>query len=477
LTSVNGQAYTWDNNGNLTNDGSKTYLYNQANQLTGITATGLTWSASYNGDDARLRQLVNGVPTTYTLDLAAPLVTALAERTGATTKQYLYGQGDSPMAVYSGTTWTYLSGRDGLNSVRQETDASGNVLTARSFDPYGVPLDGNGGSPFGYTGEQTDATGLVFLRARYMQPALGMFLSHDPWEGNVQRPESLNGWNYVEGNPVNHIDPSGLQGPSAIAINCQGAQLPLCLSLIAEAGPAITVIGPIIGPTVLVIAVVGIITYSLYGVPRDVVADRIPVPIPAPAPPRQLPRVPSPEEWACNGGCARSEPIPGPQPLPAPTPTPQPKPDPRWLDPGPIAPPTCTPTPKSTIWRAISSDPNRSAFNWNPDRLDWDGLSGTRGGAVPYHIDPVAWFTASFRRNPNPGSDRIVATTEQDLTGAGYSVVNTPRLDVDPWHVSIGGTVPGIIEREGRPSWPGNKPERKAIANLLASLFTMQVWP
>jgi RHS repeat-associated protein len=170
--------------------------------LTGITATGLTWSASYNGDDARLRQLVNGVPTTYTLDLAAPLVTALAERTGATTKQYLYGQGDSPMAVYSGTTWTYLSGRDGLNSVRQETDASGNVLTARSFDPYGVPLDGNGGSPFGYTGEQTDVTGLLFLRARYMQPGLGMFLSRDPLL--IESP-----YRYASGNPINRSDPSG----------------------------------------------------------------------------------------------------------------------------------------------------------------------------------------------------------------------------------------------------------------------------
>ena len=103
LTSVNGQAYTWDNNGNLPNDGSKTYLYNQANQLITITATGLTWSAAYNGDGARLRQVANGVPTTYTLDLAAPLVTALTERTGATTKQYLYGLGDSPLAVYTGT--------------------------------------------------------------------------------------------------------------------------------------------------------------------------------------------------------------------------------------------------------------------------------------------------------------------------------------------------------------------------------------
>ena len=30
--------------------------------------------------------------------------------------------------------------RDGLNSVRQETDASGNVLAVRSFDPYGYML-------------------------------------------------------------------------------------------------------------------------------------------------------------------------------------------------------------------------------------------------------------------------------------------------------------------------------------------------
>ena len=39
------------------------------------------------------------------------------------------------------------------NSVRQETDAAGQVLAARSFDPYGVPLSGDGGEPFGYTGE------------------------------------------------------------------------------------------------------------------------------------------------------------------------------------------------------------------------------------------------------------------------------------------------------------------------------------
>ena len=43
---------------------------------------------------------------------------------------------------------------------------------------------------FGFTGEQTDPSGLVYLRARYMNPQLGMFLSKDPVAGVMER---LNG--------------------------------------------------------------------------------------------------------------------------------------------------------------------------------------------------------------------------------------------------------------------------------------------
>ena len=185
------------------------YTYTQANQLSAITASSLAWSAAYNGDGARLTQVANGTPTTYTVDLAAPLVTVLAQQDAESETQYLYGLGDSPLASYTGT-WTHLSGRDGLNSVRQETDASGNVITARGFDPYGVPLDGNGGSPFGYTGEQTDSTGLVFLRARYMQPTLGIFLSRDQWDGDQRLPFTLHVYVYALADPVNRLDPSGL---------------------------------------------------------------------------------------------------------------------------------------------------------------------------------------------------------------------------------------------------------------------------
>ncbi len=96
--------------------------------------------------------------------------------------------------------------------MRQETDAAGNVTSARSFDPYGMPLSGNAGQPFGYTGEVYDAyIKLLFLRARYMQPGLRMFLSRDPWGGDVLRPGTFNGWLYALASPLRFVDPSGLQ--------------------------------------------------------------------------------------------------------------------------------------------------------------------------------------------------------------------------------------------------------------------------
>ena len=156
-----------------------------------------------------MRQIIAGVLTTYTQDLAAPLPVVLQSKTGANVTQYVYALGTRPLAQY-GTTREYLLA-DALGSVRQIVDGSGNITLAESYEPYGSVLSSNGtaSSIFGYSGEQIDTSGLVFLRARYMQPTLGMFLSRDPWSGDQMRPGSMNGWNYTEGNPINSVDPSG----------------------------------------------------------------------------------------------------------------------------------------------------------------------------------------------------------------------------------------------------------------------------
>jgi RHS repeat-associated protein len=54
-----------------------------------------------------------------------------------------------------------------------------------------------------------DSTQLIYLRARYYNPADGRFQSRDTWDGDVNHPKSFNRWNYVNGNPVMLTDPSG----------------------------------------------------------------------------------------------------------------------------------------------------------------------------------------------------------------------------------------------------------------------------
>ncbi len=141
----------------------------------------------------RLRQVVAGVPTTYTQDLAAPLPVVLQAKTGTNTTKYLYNLGTRPLAQ-NATAWEYLL-PDALGSVRQIADANGDVTLAESYEPYGSVLNSSGSatSIFGYAGEQFDSyIKLLFLRSRYYSPETARFLSKDVWQGDDTRPQSLN---------------------------------------------------------------------------------------------------------------------------------------------------------------------------------------------------------------------------------------------------------------------------------------------
>lgn len=139
------------------------------------------------------------------LDLNAGLTQVLSDGDNA----YLYGLGR--IGEETADTWAYHL-PDALGSVRQLTNADADVLLAQSYEPYGNVLAsyGTAGSNYGYTGEWSDANGLVHLRARYLDTGIGRFITRDTWGGDYNQPMSLNRWMYVEGNPVNFIDPSGL---------------------------------------------------------------------------------------------------------------------------------------------------------------------------------------------------------------------------------------------------------------------------
>jgi RHS repeat-associated protein len=103
---------------------------------------------------------------------------------------------------------------DGLGSVRQLVDTTGQIETNYAYDPFGVPvMGGDGSNPYQFTGEAWDAeVELLYLRARYYQPEVGRFVTKDLWAGNVWRPGTLNRYVYVGNNPVNLADPTGRNG-------------------------------------------------------------------------------------------------------------------------------------------------------------------------------------------------------------------------------------------------------------------------
>ncbi len=143
--------------------------------------------------------------THYTLDLNAGLTQVLQDGTNS----YLYGV--NRIAQVSETQTGYFL-PDALGSVRQMTDEEGEVTLTQSYAPYGEVLESQGTATtdYAFTGEDYDAlTGLVYMRARYYQPADGRFVSKDIWPTNVRNPMSYNSWLYVTGDPINYKDPTG----------------------------------------------------------------------------------------------------------------------------------------------------------------------------------------------------------------------------------------------------------------------------
>jgi RHS repeat-associated protein len=105
--------------------------------------------------------------------------------------------------------------QDPLGTSVYITDEGGLAIHARAFDPFG-------GVAVERTTEPTERTfaghpfesgsGLYYMKARWYDPITGRFQSVDPVVRDMSVPQSMNGYSYVENNPVNMIDPTGMEG-------------------------------------------------------------------------------------------------------------------------------------------------------------------------------------------------------------------------------------------------------------------------
>jgi RHS repeat-associated protein len=233
LTRIDAINLTYDNNGNLQNDGAYSYAYDEENRLLRVTRnsdSAIVGQYQYDALSRRVQKIANpaGVPSTirYFYDDAR----IIEEQTAgsATQATYVYGNYIDEVLTIDRGGQTYYYHQNSLWSVEAITNSAGAVVERYSFDAYGRPsvFTGSGtsippnpwgtphstiGNPWMFTGRQLDEeSGLYFYRARYFDSNKGRFIMRDPI-GVWSDPISLgNSYAYVGNNPINRLDPRGL---------------------------------------------------------------------------------------------------------------------------------------------------------------------------------------------------------------------------------------------------------------------------
>ncbi|MHC4068615.1 MAG: RHS repeat domain-containing protein [Planctomycetota bacterium] len=210
---VNNVNFSYDDNGNLTDDGLFKYYYDCENRLTEVNDINDVSVATYEYDylGRRVRKTVYGSPdviTQYCYNGAQ----VIAEYNGSDTllRKFVYGPGiDEPVCMIdvADNNKIYYYHFDGLGSVAALSEENADVVERYSYNVFGEPnRTSSVNNPYMFTARRyDDETSLYYYRARYYDPDVGRFISVDP----IGYEDSMNLYNYVGNNPVVERDPFG----------------------------------------------------------------------------------------------------------------------------------------------------------------------------------------------------------------------------------------------------------------------------
>jgi RHS repeat-associated protein len=169
-----------------------------------------------------VKKLASGTVTLYHYDYAGNLI-AETDGNGTPLRDYVYLNGERiAMKVYGTQAGWYYFINDHLGTPHKIVDASGKVVWAAAYLPFGEAqiITETVENNFRFPGQYFDAeTGLHYNWHRYYDPKTGRYLTPDPigLEGGV------NLYVYVGGNPVKRSDPYGLSWGEGIKNGLIGA--------------------------------------------------------------------------------------------------------------------------------------------------------------------------------------------------------------------------------------------------------------
>ena len=237
------------------------YTYDAENRLVSVDG-GATAQYRYDHQNRRVAKIVGGGWTHYIWEGSH----VIAEHDAVTTANIYYGSTpyqqrsskldyiyagsklisslsyahscyyDGPSIICSTTSSAptyYLSDR---LSTRLVLDPSGNVTGRMAHLPFGEDFAESGSQEkHHFTSYEGDSeTSLDYAINREHSPALGRFFSVDRKAGNVSSPQRLNRYAYTKADPVNRIDPKGLDDcytwddelQQVVKVECDGSEQP-----------------------------------------------------------------------------------------------------------------------------------------------------------------------------------------------------------------------------------------------------------
>jgi RHS repeat-associated protein len=223
VTSVGGDVYAYDNNGNMTSRTGKAITWNADNTIASVVGPdnvpeGYTYDAN-GGRATRSRNLgqTGGFTTAYVGGLYEEDIPSGDKRVLYVFAGRVICQRSIPSGGGNGTV-AYLHG-EMLGSTGATTSAAGAVTATQRYTPFGaVRAGGSLPTAIDFTGQRRDGTGLLFYNARYYDPGLGRFISADTYAPLLIDAQSRNRYSYVQNNPIRYTDPNGPARPPIPAV-------------------------------------------------------------------------------------------------------------------------------------------------------------------------------------------------------------------------------------------------------------------
>jgi RHS repeat-associated protein len=224
LTSAGATPVTYDDAGNITQDRkfrSLKYEYDANGRMKSVKTLGEIEkeSAVYDGLGQRVQTKSEGVIKNYVYDITGKLV---AEYGGQPTTgdaggvKYLMGDHQGSNRVVMNSTGGVIARRDYLPFGEEVTAGVGMRTTAQGYKPTLSSETEGTRQKYGMT-ERDKESGLDHTDWRKYDSSQGRWTTPDPLSGNAGNPQSFNRYSYVQNDPVNLVDPAGLEP-------CWGAQ-------------------------------------------------------------------------------------------------------------------------------------------------------------------------------------------------------------------------------------------------------------